>query len=311
MSSFGSFISGIPPAFILAVLVLLFLLTAVVVTSSQGNSRFMRLCHMTLLIASCLLFLMPAWGMFATALKTEKQIASYQNIFQLMWPHPVRWANFVEVFEFMPFARYLGNTVYITLLSMAGTVASCSCAAYAFARLKWPGRDFLFAALLATMMLPPHVTLIPQFLVYSHLGWVNSFKPLWVPTFLGTAFFIFLLRQFFLSIPRDLEEAAEIDGCGHAGVFWRILLPLLKPALLAVMIFQFLNSWNDFVGPLVYLNRADMLTMSVALNGFRTLHGAQWGLLMAAATVMTVPVLVLFFAAQRYFVEGVTITGIK
>jgi multiple sugar transport system permease protein len=140
---------------------------------------------------------------------------------------------------------------------------------------------------------------------------VNSFKPLWVPSLLGTAFYIFLLRQFFLTIPRDLEEAAEIDGCSHARIFGTVLIPLLKPALLAVVVFQFLASWNDFVGPLVYLNRADLLTLSVGLQAFRSLHGTQWGLLLAAATIMTLPVIVLFFAAQKYFIEGITLTGIK
>src|SRR5262249_42860761 len=160
----------------------------------------------------------------------------------------------------------------------------CSMAAYAFSRLRWPGRDVFFALLLATMMLPVQVTLVPQFLIFTHLGWGNSFKPLWVPAFLGTAFFLFLLMQFFLRIPGELEEAAEIDGCGYARIFWQVLMPLMKPALLGVIIFQFLNSWNDFVGPMVYLNRVDLLTLSVGLNAFRTLHGTQWGLLMAAST---------------------------
>jgi multiple sugar transport system permease protein len=310
MFSVRELVDWTPPSLILTIMVMLFLFAAVLVSSYAG-SRVGRFLHMALLLTVCVMFVLPAWGMFATSLKTEKQIASYQNVLQMLWPHPIRWGNYTEVFQFMPFARYLSNTAYVTIMSIIGTALSCSCAAYAFARLEWPGRNALFAVLLATMMLPPQVTLAPQFLVYSELGWVNTFKPLWVPTFFGTAFFIFLLRQFFLSIPRDLEEAAEIDGCGHFAIFWRILLPLLKPALIAVMIFQFLASWNDFVNPLVYLNRADMLTMSVGLNGFRSLHGAQWGLLMAAASVMILPVLALFFAAQRYFIEGVTLTGIK
>lgn len=263
------------------------------------------------LILVCLVFLIPAWGMFATSLKTEHQIANYQSLLGMMWPSPVRWENYEEVFHLIPFARYFMNTLYVTGLSVIGTAFSCSCAAYAFSRLRWPGRNVFFGVLLATMMLPPQVTLVPQFLIFSELGWVNSYKPLWLPSFFGTAFFIFLLRQFFMTIPRELEEAAEIDGCGHIRIFWRILLPLLKPALLAVVIFQFLASWNDFVGPLVYLNRADMLTMSVGLQAFRVLHGGQWGLLMAAATIMSLPILLLFFCAQRYFIEGVTLTGGK
>lgn len=258
-----------------------------------------------------LVFTLPFVGMVATSLKEEKQIQGFSGFLDVLWPDPVRWANYAEVFEMVPFARYIGNTALVTLLSVIGTAVSCSCAAYAFSRLRWPGRDIFFGILIATMMLPAQVTLVPTFLIFSWLGWVNTFRPLWVPTFFGVAFYIFLLRQFFLTIPRDLEEAAEIDGCGHARTFATVLLPLLKPALLAVMVFQFLASWNDFVGPLVYLNRADLLTLSVGLQAFRSLHGTQWGLMLAAATVMTVPVIVLFFAAQKYFIEGITLTGMK
>lgn len=258
-----------------------------------------------------LVFTLPFVGMVATSLKEEKQIQGFSGFLDVLWPDPVRWANYAEVFQMVPFARYIGNTALVTLLSVIGTAVSCSCAAYAFSRLRWPGRDVFFGILIATMMLPAQVTLVPTFLIFSWLGWVNTFRPLWVPTFFGVAFYIFLLRQFFLTIPRDLEEAAEIDGCGHARTFATVLLPLLKPALLAVMVFQFLASWNDFVGPLVYLNRADLLTLSVGLQAFRSLHGTQWGLMLAAATVMTVPVIVLFFAAQKYFIEGITLTGMK
>lgn len=258
-----------------------------------------------------LVFTLPFVGMVATSLKEEKQIQGFTGFLDVLWPDPVRWANYAEVFQMVPFARYIGNTALVTLLSVIGTAVSCSCAAYAFSRLRWPGRDIFFGILIATMMLPAQVTLVPTFLIFSWLGWVNTFRPLWVPTFFGVAFYIFLLRQFFLTIPRDLEEAAEIDGCGHARTFATVLLPLLKPALLAVMVFQFLASWNDFVGPLVYLNRADLLTLSVGLQAFRSLHGTQWGLMLAAATVMTVPVIVLFFAAQKYFIEGITLTGMK
>jgi multiple sugar transport system permease protein len=270
-----------------------------------------RLLRHSVLIALSLVFFMPFLGMVGTSLKEERQIQHYGSVFEVFWPDPVRWANYREVFEMVPFARYIGNTVYVTLMSVIGVAFSCSCAAYAFSRLRWPGRNVLFAVLLATMMLPPQVTLVPTFLIFSELGWVNSFKPLWVPSFFGVAFFIFLLRQFFLTIPRDLEEAAEIDGCGYARIFAQILLPLLKPALLAVVVFQFLWAWNDFVGPLVYLNRPDLLTLSVGLQAFRSLHGSQWGLLLAAATLMTVPVMLLFFFAQRYFIEGITLTGLK
>jgi ABC-type glycerol-3-phosphate transport system permease component len=291
--------------------------TASAVATGQPRMRAKRLrpwpsvARQITLVIVTLIFVLPAWGMIVTAFKTEEQISKYDSLLGMLWPRPVRWANWPEVFSFVPYGRYLANSAYVTVLSVIGTALSCSCAAYAFSRLRWPGRNLLFACLLATMMLPSQVTLMPQFLIFTKLGWVNSFKPLWIPTFFGTAFFIFLLRQFFLTIPKDLEEAAEIDGCSHAGIFWRILLPLLKPALMAVMIFQFLNSWNDFVGPLVYINRADLVTTAIGLETFKVLHLTQWGLLMAAATIMTLPVLILFFAAQKYFIEGVTLTGLK
>lgn len=272
--------------------------------------RSVALHHVVLFIVA-LAFTIPLLGMIATSLKDEKQIQEAGSFWNLFWPNPVRWRNYSEVFQLVPFARFITNTIYVTLMSVAGTAISCSCAAYAFSRLRWPGRNVAFGALLATMMLPAQVTLLPQFLIVSKLGWVNSFKPLWVPTFFGTAFFIFLLRQFFLTIPRDLEEAAEIDGCSYARTFWQVLMPLLKPALMAVVIFQFLGAWNDFVGPLVYLNRSDLLTLPLGVQVFRALHSTQWGLLLAASTVMTVPVVVLFFAAQRYFIEGVMLSGMK
>lgn len=274
-------------------------------------SFWSALLRHSVLIFFSLIFVLPFLGMVATSLKEEKQIQDFGSLLQVFWPNPVRWENYSEVFQLVPFARFITNTVYVTIMTIIGAAFSCSCVAYAFARLRWPGRDFLFAILLATMMLPSQVTLVPTFLIFSHLGWVNSFKPLWVPSFFGSAFFIFLLRQFFLTIPQELEEAAEIDGCGFGRIFLQILLPLLKPALLAVVVFQFLWAWNDFVGPLVYLNRADILTLSVGLQAFRSLHGSQWGLLLAASTIMTLPVIVLFFAAQKHFIEGITLTGLK
>jgi ABC-type glycerol-3-phosphate transport system permease component len=270
-----------------------------------------RLVRHALLICCSVAFSLPFIGLVATSLKEEKQIQNFGSFFELFWPDPIRWANYLEVFQLVPFASYITHTAYVTLMSLVGVALSCSCAAYAFARLRWPGRDILFAILLATMMLPPQVTLVPTFLIFTKLGWVNTFKPLWVPTFFGLPFFIFLLRQFFLTIPRELEEAAEIDGCSYPRIFVQILMPLLKPALLAVLVFEFLWAWNDFAGPLVYLNRADILTLSVGLQAFRTFHASQWGLLLAASVIMTAPVILLFFVAQKYFIEGITLTGIK
>lgn len=206
---------------------------------------------------------------------------------------------------------YVFNSLYLVVLNVLGSVISCSLVAFAFARLRWPGRDALFVILLATMMLPPQVTMIPVFIIFKNLGWYNTLLPLWTPSFFGAAFFIFLLRQFMKGIPVELEEAAKIDGCGLFGIYWRVILPLMKPALAAVAIFTFIGAWNDFLGPLIYLNDQRLYPLSLGLFDFRTEHNSDFRLLMAAATLMTLPVIAVFFLAQRYFIEGVTLTGLK
>jgi ABC-type glycerol-3-phosphate transport system permease component len=207
--------------------------------------------------------------------------------------------------------RYVTNSVYLVLMTMLGQVLSCSIVAYAFSRLNWPGREALFALLLATMMLPPQVTMIPVFMIFEKLGWYNTLRALWAPSFFGSAFFIFLLRQFMKSIPNDLEDAAKIDGCSFFGIYWRIILPLVKPALAAVCIFTFMGTWNDFMGPLIYINDQRLYPLALGLFDFRGEHQTDFGMLMAASTMMTLPVIALFFLAQRYFIQGVTLTGIK
>ncbi|MFH0793041.1 MAG: carbohydrate ABC transporter permease [bacterium] len=270
-----------------------------------------RLWLHVVLIAVSIVFLTPFYCMVATSLKGEAQIQDIATIKRILVPDPVRWANYAEVGQYIPVGLYFRNTIYVTLMSVVGTVFSCSLVAFGFSRLKWPGRDLVFLFVMSTMMLPVQVTLVPLFIIFGKLGWVNSFKPLWVPTFFGAAFFIFLLRQFFLTLPRDLEEAAKIDGCGYFRIFWEVMLPLIKPALAAVILFQFLWAWNDFQGPLVYLHDRSLLTLSLGLQAFRHIHNAQWALMLAAATMMTAPVIVVFFAAQRYFLEGITLTGLK
>lgn len=225
----------------------------------------------------------------------HKYIDNYRQAF-IATPH--RW-------------HYVFNSFYLVVLTIIGQVFACSLVAYAFARLRWPGRDALFVVLLATMMLPPQVTMIPVFMIFRSLGWYNTLLPLWVPSFLGTAFFIFLLRQFMKAIPAELEDAARIDGCGYFGIYWRIILPLMKPALAAVGIFTFMGTWNEFMAPLIYLNDQRLYPLALGLFDFRTEHGGDFGLLMAASTLMTLPVVGLFFMAQRYFIQGITLTGIK
>ena len=207
--------------------------------------------------------------------------------------------------------RYIANSSYLVIMNVIGQLISCSMVAYAFARLQWPGRDILFLAVLATLMLPPQVTMIPVFMVFRSLGWYNTLKPLWVPAFAGGAFFIFLLRQFMKGIPRELEEAALIDGCGYFGIYSRIILPLIKPALAAVGIFTFMTAWNEFMGPLIYVNDQRLYPLALGLFDFRAEYGGEFGLLMAASTIMILPVVVIFFFAQKYFIQGVTLTGMK
>jgi multiple sugar transport system permease protein len=222
------------------------------------------------------------------------------------------WENFVDVFMELPiFLHFIKNSIFVTLLSIIGTVLSSSLVAYSFARLRWPGRNVIFIILLSTMMLPGQVTMIPVFVIYKTLGWVDTLKPLWVSSFLGNAFFIFMLRQFFLTLPKELEESAVIDGCGYLRIFWKIMLPQVTPALIAVVIWQFMSSWNDFMGPLIYINTKEKMTLPLGLQFFQTIHGSDYALMMAASFMMTLPVIIVFFVAQRYFIEGITLTGIK
>ncbi|MCH8294085.1 ABC transporter permease subunit [Candidatus Poribacteria bacterium] len=219
--------------------------------------------------------------------------------------------NYVEAAEYVPFWKFIWNTVNVTLKNIIAQLFACSFVAYSFARLKWPGRDICFIILLSTMMLPSQVTMIPVFLIMQKLHLYNTLEPLWVPSLFGSAFFIFLMRQFFMTLPKELEDAAKIDGCGYFGIYWRIMLPLVKPAMAAIAIFQFMNSWNDFMGPLIYVNSEEITTISLGLFQFTSQHSSEFGMLMAAASMMILPVIAIFFLAQRHFIEGVTLTGMK
>jgi multiple sugar transport system permease protein len=227
-------------------------------------------------------------------------------------PHPFVWVNYPDALTAVPFGRYFLNTLTILAPTVIGTVISTTLAAYAFSRLTWPGRDLIFGLLLLTFMLPFVATLIPAFLLWTGLHLVNTNWPLVLPHWFGSdVFFIFLLRQFFLTIPRELDEAAILDGANPLQVLWHIILPLSHPALATVAILSGLAAWNDFLDPLVYLNDSDRYTLALGLSEFTGLYSSQWHLLMAAATVIVLPVAAVFFFAQRYFVEGVSLTGSK
>ncbi len=223
----------------------------------------------------------------------------------------LHWENYARAFEMMNFWQNLRNTLFVCLCTVAGTLLSSSLAAYGFSRIRWRGRDAVFVLVLATMMLPYQVTLIPLFALYAKLGWSGSFKPLIVPYFLGAPFYIFLLRQFFKTIPEDLSAAARIDGCSEFGIYARIVMPLSKPALATTALFMFLFQWGDFLNPLIYLQDNRQYTLAVALQQFQSQHESAWGPLMAMSTVITLPVILLFFLTQRTFIQGITMSGLK
>jgi len=230
-----------------------------------------------------------------------------------------RWENYwkaitykADKLGYIPFVRYARNTLYIAVLAVLGTVLSNSLIAYGFARIKWPGRDIAFGITIATMMIPFPVLMVPVYVIFKTLGWVGSPKPLWVPAFFGSAFNIFLLRQFFMSLPFELSDAARIDGCSEFRIFRSVILPLAKPALAVVALFTFMHVWNDFLGPLIYLTDQKMYTLAYGLQAYQSQHGGtQWPLLMAASTMVVLPVIIIFFLAQKTFIQGITVTGMK
>jgi len=240
-----------------------------------------------------------------------RTISAWPEDFEVQQKLGLHWQNYVAAFEKMDFFLNLRNTLFICFGCVLGVLFSSALVAYSFARIPWKGRDTAFVFVLATMMLPYQVTLIPLFAIYSKLGWVGTFKPLIVPAFFGVPFYIFLLRQFFLGIPQDLSAAARIDGCTEFGIFWRIILPLSKPALATTGLFTFLFEWGDFLNPLVFLQDDRQYTLAVALQQFQSQHESLWGPLMAMSTVITVPIIILFFLTQKTFIQGITLTGLK
>ncbi len=263
--------------------------------------------HLVLIILS-VSFVFPLFWMISTSIKPTYE--------QMRWPpfwipNPFDWTNYPQAVQFEPFFHYMLNTFNYGILSVIGTVLSSSVVAYGFARINWPEKNFLFILMLATMMLPFQVTMVPLFILFKHIGWVGTFKPLVVPVFFGSAFNIFLLRQFFMTIPFSLSEAAYIDGASEFTIFMRIILPLSKPAIATIALFQFIYAWNDFTGPLIYLNNQSLYTVSLGLQTYVSSYGTQWGLLMAASTIATLPIVILFFLTQRTFIEGISLSGLK
>jgi ABC-type glycerol-3-phosphate transport system permease component len=264
-------------------------------------------------IASAIMFSLPFLWTLGSSLKSAQEIFAFPPT---MFPIEPRWQNYADVFRLAPFWRFIGNTIFITAVAMFGQILSASAVAYGFSRFRFPGRDALFFVVLSTMMLPWQVTIVPTFLLFRYLGWINTYLPLTIPSFFGGgAFFIFLLRQFFTTIPRDLDEAAKIDGASSVRIFWNILLPLAKPALATVAIFSFIEHWNEFIGPLIYLNSPEKFTVSIGLRHFTSTpfsdNEPREAILMAASLIVATPPLILFFTAQKYFVRGIVTTGLK
>ena len=258
------------------------------------------------LIALSLVFLVPFLWLLSTSLKIDSQIL----VFPPVWfPQPITFQQYVTGLNYIPFLTYLKNAAIYCGVSVVGCIISSSLVAYSLARIRWPGRELLFAVIIATLMVPTQVTLIPLFLVFKQLGWIGSLKPLIVPYFFLQPFSIFLLRQFFMTIP--IEESARIDGANLFRIYWSIIMPLATPVLATVGLFTFLGTWNDYLGPLIYLNDPAQYTLSLGLAQFQGEHNVLWGPLMAVSVVMIVPVLIVYLFAQRYFVDGIAAGGLK
>lgn len=276
--------------------------------SRSRRERLVKVLAYVICSAIGFMFVFPFYWMVITALKTDAQIFQWPPA---LVPTTPQWHNFVEATRYIPFWLYMRNTAVICVLAVIGTVISCVLVAYGFARINWRGRDLIFMIYLSTIMLPGQVTMIPLYIVFRRFGWIGTIYPLVVPTFFGSAFYVFLLRQFLMTIPLELTDAARIDGAGDLGTMWRIILPLMKPAIATVGLFTFLANYSNFLGPLIYLTDQQQWTISLGLQMFKNMYGAQWQLMMAASALTMLPTVVLFFFTQRTFIEGITMTGIK
>jgi multiple sugar transport system permease protein len=264
--------------------------------------------HVVLIIGSCMM-LFPFLWMVGISLGTQSQL--YQNPPQWI-PNPVLVENYPSALRLLNFTAYLGNTAFITVLSLLGQLLSVTMVAFAFARLRWPGRNALFVVLLATMMIPPQVTQIPLYIIWRGLGAIDTYWPLIVPSYFGDAYLIFFARQFFMTIPIDMEDAARVDGCGYRDIYFKIMLPMSIPLILTVSLFAILWNWNDFYGPLIYLTSPEKFTLQLGLQTFSTSqYRLNFPYFMAAATVIVLPIIVIFLFGQRYFIRSIVLTGLK
>jgi multiple sugar transport system permease protein len=282
---------------------------AVALTRDKVN----RMLIFVVICILALIMMIPFIWMLSTSLKLPTEVFSMPP----KWiPSPPQWRNYLEAWapKGLPetFTTYLINTLIITFFNTLGAILSSSFVSFGFARLRFPGRDILFIVLLGTMMIPVQVTMIPQFILFRSLGWIDTFLPLIVPNFFAiSAYNVFLLRQYYLTLPHELDEAALIDGCNYFDIYWRILMPLSWPVIATIAVFSFVYNWNDFLNPLIYLNSSSNFTLALGLQTFTTVYGSKYHLMMAAATLMLLPIMVVFFLGQKYFIEGVATTGLK
>ncbi|ONI39977.1 sugar ABC transporter ATP-binding protein [Candidatus Epulonipiscium fishelsonii] len=275
-------------------------------TSYKTKKSLSRAVVYLMLIIAAIIILIPFIWCLITALKSPQEIFT-----DTLFPSKLMWENFSIALTAIPFIQFFKNTMTILIPVLIGVLVSNSLVAFGFARLNIPHKNFWFTLLIATMMLPGQVTMIPQFIIYQQLGWVNTYLPLIVPAFFGSAFNIFLLRQFMMGIPKDLDEMAKIDGAGTFTIYAKIIMPLVKPAMTAIMIFTLTGVWNDYQGPLIYVSDVDKFTMAIGLSLFKGEYSVEWNMLMAATIIMILPIIIIFFVAQRYFIEGITVTGLK
>ncbi|EOS8110288.1 carbohydrate ABC transporter permease [Enterococcus faecium] len=270
------------------------------------NRQSKKMLSYVLMTVIGIILLIPLLWMVFTSLKPMEEIVRYPPTF---FPEKIVWENYLDTIAAFPFWRYARNTLFITVIVVIGNVLSNSFIAYGFAKLDFPGKKLMFALVLSTMMIPGFVTMIPQYVLFSKIGWVGTYLPLIVPSFFGNAFNIFLMRQFYLSINNELIEAAEIDGANHLYIWSHLMLPLTKPALITIAINSFNAAWNDFLGPLLYIQDQEKYTLQIGLQVFQNQATTQWNYLMAGATLVLIPTILLFFFAQRYFIEGMDLTG--
>ena len=276
--------------------------------SRAARRRVAMIVTTAVLSIGAIAYLMPFFWMLSTSLKPPNQVYDYP----ITWiPDPVMWSNYVGMFTSAPFLTYLINTVILTVLGVLGSIVGSSMAAYGFARFRFPGRSVAFAVMLSTMMIPIWVTLVPSYILFARIGWIDTYLPLLVPAFFAAPFNTFLMRQFFMSIPLELDEAARIDGAGSVKIFTRIILPLSKPVLMIVGLYAFLNFWNDFIGPLIFLQTQSKFPISLGIMNFVGSQLQNYPYMMAAAMLAMFPCLLLFAVAQRWFIQGVVITGVK